>query len=253
MGTADLHIHSVYSFDATTTIRDAFRQAKEVGLDVIAITDHDEIRGSIEARELAKHYGIEAIVGAEITTTEGHLIALWINDLPPKDMSLLDTLLAIGKQGGLAIAPHPFNNLPNSLSMEAVVGALTNPRAKSALRGIETHNMSTPAFNTIAQKLSIYLPLAKVGSSDAHVHKYIGAGRTEFPGRTAEDLRHALENNATVAISREGDFPTRAVLTWMRRIVLKKMGIPAETPSATQPVVTQKAQKPIPVKIKKKH
>jgi predicted metal-dependent phosphoesterase TrpH len=69
--------------------------------------------------------------------------------------------------------------------MEAVLGALTNPRAKGALKGIETHNMGTQNFDKIAQKLSIYLPLAKIASSDAHIYWAIGAGRTEFPGETA--------------------------------------------------------------------
>src|SRR5512141_1140268 len=130
MGTAELHIHSVYSSDATTTVRAVLRQANDAELNVIAITDHDEIRGSLEAYQLAPQYGVEAIPAAEISTREGHVVALWIHELPPKGLSLLETLFLIGKQGGTAIAPHPFSNLPSSLSMEAVVGALTNPRAK---------------------------------------------------------------------------------------------------------------------------
>ena len=61
MGTADLHIHSIYSYDATTTVRAILKQAADVGLNVIAVTDHDEIRGSFEAAQLAPQYGLEAI------------------------------------------------------------------------------------------------------------------------------------------------------------------------------------------------
>ena len=89
MGTADLHIHSIYSHDATTTVRAILKQASDVGLNVIAVTDHDEIRGSLEARELAPKYGIEAISGAEVTTKDGHLVALFVDTLPPSGLPLL--------------------------------------------------------------------------------------------------------------------------------------------------------------------
>jgi predicted metal-dependent phosphoesterase TrpH len=240
MGTADLHIHSAYSYDATATVRAVLKHAADVGLDVIAITDHDEIRGSLEAHELAPKYGVEVIPGVEVSTSEGHLLALFVETIPPRGMSLIDTLIHIGKLGGVAIAPHPFNNFAVSLSMEAVVGALTNPRAKGVLKGMETHNMSTQSFDTIAQKLSIYLPLAKIGSSDAHVYWAIGAGRTEFPGKTAQDLRNALEQMTTVPLPYQEEFSTTAILSWVRRIALRKLGYASDSKSATQPINTQR-------------
>ena len=169
MGTADLHIHSIYSHDATTTVRAILKQAVDVALDVIAITDHDEIRGALEAQQLAPQYGIEVIPGAEVSTSDGHLVALFIKTLPPAGMSIIDTLLHIGEQGGIAIAPHPFNNLPNSLSLEAVLGALHHPLAKGSLKGMETYNFGTQSFDKMARKLSVFLPFAKIASSDAHI------------------------------------------------------------------------------------
>lgn len=252
MGTADLHIHSIYSSDATTTVRAILKQAKDVGLDVIAVTDHDEFRGSMEAQQLAPKYGIEVIPGAEISTKEGHLVALFIKSLPPAGMSLTDTLLHISRQGGIAIAPHPFNNLPKSLSMESVLGALTNPRAKMILKGIETHNMSTQNFDRIAQKLSIYLPLAKIASSDAHIYWAIGAGRTEFNGKTANDLRAAIETNTTIPIPYEEEFSARAVLSWVHRIALRRFGYASDSKSITTPIksiqITDTMQKRIKIK-----
>jgi predicted metal-dependent phosphoesterase TrpH len=216
MGTADLHIHSIYSHDATTTVRAILKHASDVGLNVIAVTDHDEIRGSLEAQQ--------------------HLVALFIQTLPPAGLSMTDTLLHIGKQGGIAIAPHPFNNLPNSLSMEAVLGAMTNPRAKAVLKGIETHNMGTQNFDRVVQKLSIYLPLAKIASSDAHIYWAIGAGRTEFEGKTANDLRVAIETNATVPIPYEEEFSAKAILSWVHRITLRRFGYASDAITSTQPI-----------------
>ncbi len=252
MGTADLHIHSIYSHDATTTVRAILKQAADAGLNVIAVTDHDEIAGSLEAQRLASEYGVEAIPGVEVSTKDGHLVALYIDKLPPSGLPLTDTLIQIGKMGGIAIAPHPFNNLPNSLSMEAVLGALTNPRAKGVLKGIETHNMGTQAFDTVAQKLSIYLPLAKIASSDAHIYWAIGAGRTEFPGETAKDLRAALENNTTVPIPYNEEFASKAIFSWMRRITMRRLGYASDATSASQPINTQKLTQSLIRKIKKK-
>jgi hypothetical protein len=240
MGTADLHVHSTYSYDATSTVRAVLKQAADVGLNVIAVTDHDDIRGSLEAHELASNYGIESIPAVEVSTKEGHLVALFVHTLPPRGLTLVDTLIHIGKLGGVAIAPHPFSNLPGSLSLETVVRALTNPRAKGVLKGIETHNMSTQSFDSVAQKLSVYLPLAKIASSDAHVYWAIGAGRTEFPGETAQDLRFALDQMTTIPIPHKQVFSTKAIFSWVHRITLRRFGYASDSKSATQPIDTQR-------------
>ena len=252
MGTADLHIHSIYSKDATTTVRAILKQAADVGLDVIAVTDHDEIRGGFEAQQMAPQYGIEVIPGAEVSTSDGHLVALFIKTLPPAGMSIIDTLLNIGEQGGIAIAPHPFNNLPNSLNLEAVLGALHHPIAKGPLKGIETYNFGTHSFDKVARKLSVFLPFAKVASSDAHIYWAIGAGRSEFPGRTAQDLRHALEHNATVPVHYEGESSARALLSWARRITMRKFGYASDATSISSPINTRQLSDSMVRKLRKK-
>ena len=76
MGLADLHIHTIYSYDGTASVPAVLTRAKQIGLDVIAITDHDEIAGSLKALELASKYGVQVIPAIEITTAEGDLLAL---------------------------------------------------------------------------------------------------------------------------------------------------------------------------------
>lgn len=240
MGFADLHIHSAYSHDATATVRAVLKQAADVGLDVIAVTDHDEIHGSLEARDLAPKYGIESIPAAEVSTSQGHLLALFIESLPPAGMSLVETLLYIGRLGGVAIVAHPFNQFAVSAPVEAVMGAFANSRAKGVLKGLETHNTSTKPFNGVAQKLAAHLPLAKIASSDAHTYWGIGAGRIQFPGETAQDLRKALDQMTTIPIPYEGEFSAKEILGWVRRIALKKLGYASDSRSATQPINTQR-------------
>jgi hypothetical protein len=206
---------------------------------VIAVTDHDDIRGSIEACQLASSYGVEVIPAAEVSTRDGHLLALFIKTLPPAGMSLADTLLHIGRQRGIAILPHPFNNLPPSLQERPVFSALADPRLKAVLKGIETDNMTTQSYNSRVHKLCPYLPLAKIASSDAHMYWAVGAARTEFPGKTASDLRHALDLNLTVPIPYDGHFLPNGILRWLRYMFLRKFGYGVDV-RADQQVDTQR-------------
>ena len=127
----------------------------------------------------------------EVTTRDGHLLALFIEKIPKKGYSLADTLKVIGDLGGIAVAPHPFNQLPGSLSMDNVISTLTKPTLKNVLRGIEVYNMTTQPFDERVQRLSAYLPFAQTAGSDAHVYWAIGTGKTEFEGTTAKQLRRA--------------------------------------------------------------
>ncbi len=107
MGLADLHMHTIYSYDGTATVPAVLRRAHKVGLDVIAITDHDEIAGALEALELAHHFGVEVIPGIEISTAEGDLLALFVTEIVPAGLSLVETVLKVRELGGVCIAPHP--------------------------------------------------------------------------------------------------------------------------------------------------
>lgn len=202
MGLADLHIHTVYSYDGTASVPDVLTRTKEVGLDVIAITDHNEIMGALKAFEMAPQYGIEVIPGIEITTAEGDLLALFVTQKIKPGRWLIETILDVGEAGGICIAPHPMakGTAMRSLSGPSIIRALDHPVAGRVLVGIETYNATIldRESNLLAQKLWTECPgIAQVGNSDAHILQAIGSGATEFLGDTAAHLLEALWAGAT--------------------------------------------------------
>ncbi len=195
MGFADLHIHSIFSYDGIAAIPAILEQvADHTGLNVIAITDHDSMGGVDEAVRLAPRFGIEVIPGMEISTAEGHLLALWIHRPIPAGLSLVETLARVKKQGGLAVAPHPSGRGASSLSFAAIARALASPGAADTLVGIEAFNsgMIITGQNDAIARQAAQFPLAQMGNSDAHTPGGIGVGSTEFEGSSAAELRAAL-------------------------------------------------------------
>ena len=171
-------------------------------LDVIAITDHDETSASLEAREWAarRGYRVEVVTGVEVTTREGHLLALFLEERPPALRSLHVTADWVYQRGGLCVAPHPFTRWTYSLSSRAMLYAV----AHGLLSGIEVLNASLAgrASHDRAVLFAQQHRLTRVAGSDAHVLSAVGLAQTRFSGRTAADLRSAIEGGATYAEGR---------------------------------------------------
>jgi predicted metal-dependent phosphoesterase TrpH len=106
----DLHCHTSGSFDSLTTPAAAMRAAASRGLTHLAITDHDRVDVALRAREAAPE-GLTVIVGEEVKTSDGDLIAVFLERLVPPGMSAVDTIAAVREQGGLVGVPHPFDRL----------------------------------------------------------------------------------------------------------------------------------------------
>src|SRR5207302_7167842 len=96
--------------------------AERLGLDVIALTDHDDIRGSFVMRDLAarRDSPVEIVTGVEVTTRSGHLLALWIEDEIPMFGPLAATIAQIHELGGVAVGPHPLSYLTFSIGERAL-------------------------------------------------------------------------------------------------------------------------------------
>jgi len=223
MGLADLHMHTIYSYDGTASVPAVLNRAKQIGLDVIAITDHDEIAGSLKALELASAYGIEVIPGIEVTTAEGDLLALNITERIQRDKPLIETVRKVGELGGFCIAPHPMAGGfgMKSLNAYSILKALRDPDVTRVLIGIETYNATTidKMSNHYARILADRLDIAQTASSDAHVVEAIGLGVTEFDGHTAQELITALQKG-NVRIRKQKEWNSVRILgSWATHYV----------------------------------
>ncbi|MCX7609051.1 MAG: PHP domain-containing protein [Anaerolineales bacterium] len=239
MGLADLHIHSIYSWDGTATISAILNYTvTKTSLNVIAITDHDEIQGALYAEEIAPRYGIEVIPGSEVSTAEGHVLALFVRQRIPMGMSLIETVRYVGELGGLCIAAHPMANGSSSLSAASIQNALKHPDVAKILVGIEAINAGLlhQSSNLLATALAHSLPVAHVATSDSHILETIGFGMTEFEGTSAADLRRALQLRRTKAIAKRRATPALVIPAWVRYFLLKKAGWVQWTPQPHQPL-----------------
>ncbi|MEX0786837.1 MAG: PHP domain-containing protein [Dehalococcoidia bacterium] len=204
MGTADLHIHTAHG-DGMAEIPELLDYVEEhTALDVIAITEHDEIRAAHEARDAWARgsYRFEVVVGEEVTTTEGHVVALFIEELVPGLQPLAPTLEEIHRQSGLAIIPHPMSWLTRSAGQRTIERVLREHAPGVSFDGIE--RSGSPAARVTAKKAqrlnSERYHLAEVGGSDAHFLEAIGACHTVFEGTTADELRRAIVARETSAV-----------------------------------------------------
>ena len=202
MGKADLHIHTRVS-DGMATIEQVVEYAEQrTELDVIAVTDHEDVAGGLRARELAakRGYRLQVVPGAEITTLQGHLLALFIEATPKSFRGVESTVEMVHAQGGLAVVPHPMSWLTRSVSRRTLDRVMGANEPGSAFDAIETANPSPAGLLTgsAARHLNARLwRLAEVGGSDAHHLAHLGCGWTEFPGETADDLRTAVTTGTT--------------------------------------------------------
>ncbi len=203
MGTADLHIHTRHGDGMATVAELLDHVERTTSLDVIAVTEHDTLRASDEARELhaRRAYRFELVTGMEVTTLDGHLLALYVDEPVASFQRMEPTLEAIHKQGGIAIVPHPLSWLTRSVKA-AVLDRVSAARRTDGVYfdAIEEYNMSPAGRVTSARARALNrerFHLAAVGCSDAHFLAAVGSARTVFEGRTAADLRAAIEATAT--------------------------------------------------------
>jgi predicted metal-dependent phosphoesterase TrpH len=192
LGRADLHIHTVAS-DGTATVEAILDHVEHrTDLDVIAITDHERIDAALAGRALAEHRGlrVEVVVGEEVTTLGGHLLALRIDRRIRPYRSLRSTIAAVHDAGGIAIPAHPLVPYPLCAQGWVLRRLLEDPDPAVRPDAIETFNptMLGKPWHARVTRFADDRGLAHLGNSDAHALDAIGTGWTRFTGRTSADL-----------------------------------------------------------------
>jgi PHP domain/Glycosyl transferases group 1 len=187
----DLHMHTDHSPDCATPVEVLLATAKEQGLGAIAVTDHNEISGALEARDKAD--GIKVIVAEEVKTAhQGEVIGLFIEEKIPRGMSLEETIAEIKRQGGLVYVPHPFDRLHAVPDYEHLLTVLDDVDA------IEIFNprVAFKPFNEEAARFAAKYRIVAGAGSDSHVAAGLGSVRIRMrdfdgPDEFLESLRDA--------------------------------------------------------------
>lgn len=169
----DPHIHSTHSGDSTASVSGIIKYSRKIGLDAIAIADHNTLKGSEEAlKEFGKMDDLVIIPAMEISSSKGHIVALGISEEVPARLSPEETVELIRAQGGIAIAAHPFVTYRD--------GLFTNVKFVD-VDAMETLN-SRYIFgysNWRAKNMAKERNIPQIGASDAHFLGAIGSCVTE--------------------------------------------------------------------------
>ena len=185
----DLHVHTCYSYDSSITLREAVIYAKKQGLDGIAITDHNTIKGA----QKLKTRDILVVPGIEISTLNGHLLGLNINTPIPVGLNMEESIHRIHELEGIAVAPHPmaFYKSPPS-------------RKITSYDAVEVMNASSIPFSVLtyySRKFAERVGLPETGGSDAHYAPEIGAAYTIVDANSdVGEIVSAVKKGTTVAV-----------------------------------------------------
>jgi len=171
----DLHTHTMWSGDSTTT-PDEFAAAVEAsGLDVVCITDHNTIDGALGLRD---RLACRTIVGEELRTAAGEIIGLFLTERVPMGISHLDAAKAVRDQGGVVYIPHPFDPMRRNMSEAALYELADN----DLIDAVEVLNAKTalPSLNRRAAEFAAEFGIVGGAGSDGHVPDALGAAYVEM-------------------------------------------------------------------------
>ncbi len=193
----DLHMHTDHSHDCATPVEVLLATARAQGLGAIAVTDHNEISGALEARAQAAESDayppVKVIVGEEVKTAgQGEVIGLFIEEKIPRGLTLEETVAEIKRQGGVVYVPHPFDRMHSVPDYEHLLRILDDVDA------IEVFNprVAIGAFNDEAVRFAAKYRLPAGAGSDSHVAQGLGSARIRMhdfdgPQEFVQSLREA--------------------------------------------------------------
>jgi len=174
----DLHMHTDHSHDCATPVEVLLATARDQGLGAIAVTDHNEVSGAMEAAAKAAEYGVKVIVGEEVKTAhQGEVIGLFLQEKIPRGLSLAETVAEIRRQGGVVYVPHPFDRMHAVPDYEHLLDVVQDVDA------IEVYNprVAIGSFNEEAARFAAKYRIPAGAGSDAHVAQGLGSVRVRMP------------------------------------------------------------------------
>ena len=190
----ELHCHTTYShgtkvfYDGVNTPEELVAGAKAKGLDAVVITDHNTLFGVNEAARYAKKYGVLVIKGEEISSRDGDITALGIEEVIRPGLSAEETIDLIHRQGGVAVSVHPFAIKDLGIGKKA-----TLCDAIEVFNSLSIDRLS----NKRALKFAKSLKLNMVAGSDAHCIEMLGNGMTIVDADTEEGALKCIKNGKT--------------------------------------------------------
>ena len=174
----DLHMHTDHSPDCATPVEVLLETARDRGLGAIAVTDHNEVSGALEARRIAEEMDdLEVIVGEEVKTAEqGEVIGLFLEEKIPRGMTMAETIAAIRGQGGLVYVPHPFDRFHSVPDYEHLLDMVEE------IDVLEVFNprVALTAFNEEAERFARKYRIVPGAGSDSHVAQGLGSVRVRI-------------------------------------------------------------------------
>lgn len=188
----DLHIHSQYSDDATGTPSEIIKSVKKKGLQGIAVTDHNTVKGGLETLKVAPEDFI-VIPGIEISTADGHILALNVKQNIEKGFSLEETVEKIIDLGGIPVVPHLYRNM-SGIKENNLKEIHQNISAMEVFNGC-----SLPKTNVKTARIAKKYNLGGTGGSDSHHPHYAGYGYTtvDSTDKNADTIISEIEQKNT--------------------------------------------------------
>jgi predicted metal-dependent phosphoesterase TrpH len=190
----DLHMHTDHSTDCATPVDVLLQTARDRGLGAIAITDHNEVSGALEARRIAEQMGdIKVIVAEEVKTAEqGEVIGLFLEEKIPKGLTMAETIAEIRRQGGLVYVPHPFDRFHSVPDYEHLIDILE----EVDILEVFNPRVALTAFNEEAERFARKYRIVPGAGSDSHVAQGLGSVRVRIhdfdgPAEFLEAMRDA--------------------------------------------------------------
>ena len=212
---ADLHVHTMFSKDGRTTMEELLEYAERMGIGCIGWTNHDDFRTHELLRDNVR---VTPTLEEEVSSTEGHIIALGIDRQIPRDLSIQETIDRIHEAGGYAFAAHPYR----WWSGLGEKNTLAYP-----FDGIEARNgRSVPSANRRSERLAKSVGKPMTAGSDAHTPRHIGEGYVEVPDdlKTWQEVVEYIMRNEAPVVSSDSrhaketlKYGTKSITEWLMR------------------------------------